>query len=64
MGLDVRIPIGLMFATIGALLAGYGVFGDQTIYTRSLGININAIWGTVLLALGLGFLWLSRISRP
>jgi len=49
MGLDVRVPVGLMFGIMGMLLVGYGVLGDQTIYAKSLGININAIWGSVLI---------------
>jgi hypothetical protein len=50
MGLDIRWPIGLMFTLIGALLAIYGVAksGDSL----SLGININLIWGIVLLVFG------------
>ncbi len=50
MPLDIRIPIGAMLGLMGALLAGYGVLGDQWIYERSLGLNINVIWGSVLLA--------------
>jgi hypothetical protein len=53
MGLDVRLPVGVMFAIMGALLVGYGLFGDPAIYLRSLGININLTWGGVLLATGL-----------
>ena len=51
MGLDIRWPIGLMFTLIGLLLAIYGavVKSDHVI---SLGININLIWGIVLLAFG------------
>jgi hypothetical protein len=49
MGLDIRLPIGLMFAILGFLLAGYGWLGDPSIYERSLGININLIWGAVLI---------------
>ena len=51
MGLDIRWPIGLMFTIIGALLAidGALVKSDHTI---SLGININLIWGIVLLVFG------------
>ncbi len=60
MRLDVRIPAGLMFATIGSLLTGYGAFGDQSIYARSLGININLIWGVAMLVLAAGLLLLSR----
>ena len=59
MGLDIRLPVGLMFAIMGALLGGYGLFGDQAIYGRSLGINVNLIWGGVLFAAGCVFLTLS-----
>jgi len=64
MGLDVRLPVGLMFALMGALLAGYGLFGDHAIYSRSLGINVNAIWGSVLFAAGLIFLALAARGTP
>ena len=65
MGLDVRLPVGLMFAIMGAMLAGYGLFGDHAIYARSLGLNVNAIWGSVLLAMGGIFLalWARAGSR-
>jgi hypothetical protein len=53
MGLDIRLPIGLMFVALGLLLSGYGVIGDKSIYTQSLGININLIWGSVLLVFGI-----------
>ena len=50
MGLDIRWPIDLMFTLIGALLAGFGlVKGSESV---SLGININLIWGAVLLVFG------------
>ena len=62
MGLDVRIPVGLMFAIMGVLLVGYGLAGDQAIYARSLGLNINAIWGSVMLATGGILLALSRVA--
>ena len=48
MPLDIRVPLGVMLGIMGALLAGYGVLGDHSIYARSLGLNINLIWGTVL----------------
>ena len=61
MNLDIRLPIGLMFAVIGALLAIYGVaFSDKAIYERSLGININLWWGAVLFAFGAIMFWLGR----
>jgi hypothetical protein len=53
--MDIRIPIGLLFATLGALLAIYGLFttfADPAMYRRSLGINVNLWWGLVMLAFG------------
>ena len=50
MGLDIRWPIGLMFTLIGVLLTGYGVF--KAADSVSLGLNINMIWGIVLLVFG------------
>lgn len=52
MGLDIRIPIGLMFAIFGLLLALFGLAGDKSVYELSLGININLGWGVVLLIFG------------
>lgn len=59
MGLDIRIPLGAMFAILGLLLVGFGFFSDPVIYQRSLGININLNWGWVLLVFGAGMLWLA-----
>lgn len=54
MGLDIRWPIGLMFTLIGVLLVITGlVHGPEA---RSLGINIDLIWGGVLLVFGISML--------
>jgi hypothetical protein len=53
MKLDLRMPLGLMFAIFGVILTAYGVVSDRAIYERSLGINVNLWWGLVLLAFGL-----------
>ncbi|MEK6281922.1 MAG: hypothetical protein AABN95_16330 [Acidobacteriota bacterium] len=60
MGLDIRLPIGLMFSILGLLLTCFGLLGDQTIYSRSLGINVNLWWGLVMLAFGVVMLALAR----
>jgi len=60
MGLDIRLPIGLMFTIIGLLLAGFGLLGDKSIYERSLGMNVNLWWGLVMLAFGIVMLVLGR----
>ena len=53
MGVDIRIPIGGMFALLGILLTIYGLLtsGDP-MYARSLHVNVNAWWGLVMLAFG------------
>lgn len=53
MGLDLRIPIGLLLGIIGFLLVVFGLVSDPSLYQRSLGININLIWGSVLLLFGI-----------
>lgn len=60
MGLDIRLPIGLLFGVLGGLLTVYGVVSDKAIYQRSLGINVNLWWGLALLAFGIGMFWLGR----
>ena len=62
MGLDIRWPIGLMFSLIGAMLVIYGLMtgSDAELYSRSLGINVNLCWGSLLLIFGgtmLTFAW-------
>ncbi len=63
MGLDIRLPIGLMFTILGALLSIYGLFSDKEIYQKhSLGINVNLEWGLVVLVFGLVMLLMGRRS--
>lgn len=63
MSLDLRLPIGLMFAIFGAMLTVYGLVSDKAVYARSLGINVNLWWGLVLVAFGLVMLALARAGR-
>ncbi len=53
MGIDIRLPIGLVFSLVGILLTAFGVASNSAIYQRSLGINVNLYWGLVLLAFGI-----------
>ncbi len=59
MGLDIRWPIGLMFTLIGVLLAVFGAVKASD--SVSLDININLVWGIVLLVFGV-FMLLGAIS--
>ena len=63
MGIDIRVPLGIMFTLVGALLAGFGLFGDRSIYVQTLGINVNLQWGIVLLVFGVVMLFLGLRSK-
>jgi hypothetical protein len=54
--LDLKIPIGGLLSFYGLLLVFYGLFTGKEVYQRSLGININLIWGIVMLIVGGAFL--------
>jgi hypothetical protein len=60
MGLDIRYPIGFMFALVGGILAIKGLLSTPEDYKVALGININLYWGLFLVVFGslmLGFAW-------
>jgi len=63
MGLDIRLPVGIFFTLLGALLVIFGWAGDQGIYQRSLGINVNLKWGVVMLVFGVVMWALAHFSR-
>ena len=60
MGIDIRLPIGFVFALVGILLTAFGAASNPAIYQRSLGVNVNLYWGLVLLAFGLIMVMLGR----
>jgi len=57
MSLDIRLPIGILFAVIGVMLVVFGIVSDAAIYARSLGHNVNVWWGLLLFAFGAVFTW-------
>ncbi len=64
MGLDIRIPIGLMFGIIGLLMVVYGALtGSSPMYDRSLGMNVNLWWGALLVVFGGLMLWFGRKAQ-
>ena len=61
--LDIRMPIGGMFALLGGLLAIYGLAtaGNAEMYRRSGEyININLWWGLVMAVFGGAMLFFGR----
>jgi len=62
MKLDIRMPMGVMFVIVGLILVIYGAMtgSDAEMYKRSLGTNINLLWGLVLFFIGALMVVLAR----
>jgi hypothetical protein len=53
MGLDIRIPLGLIFLIIGGIMTIFGVFTRHSaIYEKSMDVNLNLGWGLLMLLFG------------
>jgi len=64
MNLDLRIPMGLMFSIVGAILTIYGaVTNGSPIYAKSVDMNINLVWGVVMLVFGVTMFVMGRRSQ-
>ena len=63
--MDIRFPLGLLFAVLGALLAGFGLTTTSSgMYAEhSLGINVNLWSGLAMLAFGATMYWFARADR-
>jgi hypothetical protein len=63
-GMDIRLPMGLMFSIIGLIIAVYGFAtkGDAMYDQHSLGLNVNLCWGSAMLLFGLAMLALSHLA--
>ena len=62
MKVDVRIPMGMMFTLMGAVLMAFGLSTahNPEIYARSLGMNLNLWGGVALLVFGLAMVIFGR----
>jgi hypothetical protein len=61
MQLDVRVPMGWLFVSLGIILVVYGLIADPAIYAEhSLGQNINLRWGIIFTLFGAVTLFLAR----
>jgi hypothetical protein len=65
MGLDIRVPLGLIFLIIGGLMAVFGFFthGDATLYSRSLGVDLNLTWGGIMFVFGAIMFYVGRKQK-
>ena len=60
---DLRLPLGWLFAILGILLEIAGLRPTPTSEGAKSSININLIWGAVMIAFGLICLWLAYRNK-
>jgi hypothetical protein len=64
MGLDIRIPLGLIFLITGGIMSIYGLMTrHSSIYDRSLGVNLNLGWGLIMFLFGLVMFLVGRRQK-
>lgn len=65
MGLDIRIPLGLIFLITGGIISLYGFFtrANTVMYEKSMGINLNLTWGLIMLVFGLVMFLMGRRQK-
>ncbi len=64
MGLDIRLPLGLVFLITGLILLIYGIvtYGSP-IYVIALGFNLNLICGLIMAAFGVTMVLFGQRSQ-
>jgi hypothetical protein len=64
MGLDIRIPLGLIFLIIGGIMSLYGLFTRHSaIYEKSLDVNLNLGWGILMFLFGAAMFFIGRRQK-
>ena len=61
--LDLKLPIGWLLSAYGVLLGIYGLVTKKEMYAKSLGLNLNVVWGAVMLAIGGVFLLAAFLKK-
>jgi hypothetical protein len=64
MGLDIRVPLGLIFLITGGMMSLYGLFTrNSAIYQKSMGVNLNLGWGLIMLVFGAVMFFFGRRQK-
>ena len=64
MGLDIRVPLGLIFLVTGGIMSVYGFLTrNSAIYEKSMGVNLNLGWGLVMLVFGAVMFFFGRRQK-
>lgn len=60
---DLKIPLGSLLGFYGIVLLVYGIFGPKNIYDKSFHLDINVIWGILMIIISSAFLLSAYLRR-
>ncbi len=60
---DLKIPLGSLLGFYGIVLLAYGIFGPKDIYDKSFHMDINIVWGILLIVISGAFLLSAYLGR-
>ena len=60
---DLKIPLGSLLGLYGIVLLIYGIFGPKDIYDKSFHLDINVVWGALLIVISGAFLLSAYLGR-
>lgn len=60
---DLKIPLGSLLGFYGIVLLVYGIFGPRNIYDKSFHLDINIIWGVLMIVIAGAFLLSAFLRR-
>lgn len=60
---DLKIPLGGLLGFYGIVLLIYGIFGPKDIYDKSFHLDINVIWGVLMMIISSAFLLSAYFGR-
>ncbi len=60
---DLKIPLGSLLGFYGLVLLAYGIFGPKDIYDKSAHLDINVIWGVLMIVISAAFLTFAYVGR-
>ncbi len=60
---DLKIPLGSLLGFYGIVLFAYGIFGPKDIYDKSFHMDINVVWGILLIVISGAFFLSAYLGR-
>lgn len=61
--IDLKLPLGALLTFYGLVLTLYGIVTKPEFYQKSLYLNLNLIWGIIMLVIGVLLLFMAYKTK-